>query len=173
MEYEHEETRLVTGQGIGRARPLGEAGHAVFDPGAADINHIDLKPNIGADGMHKGQQRRIVMQGQTQTHYQGGAFGPGRVHDVGDSSRILIELFSCRGHAVSIPARANPWTAIDGCAMYKSRMVERRRERNAGFRLLFPVMPSPWRNPVKRLWPSQCETRQRRYMWPLLYVHIS
>ena len=66
----YEEKQLAVGQALNEA----PAEHPVFYQDEVDI---DLNPKIGADWMHKGQQKRIATPGQNQKHYLAGALHSG------------------------------------------------------------------------------------------------
>lgn len=164
----YEEKRLAIGQALARE----QTEHPVFYQDEVDI---DLNPKIGADWMPKGQQKRITTPGQNQKHYLAGALhsGTGKIHYVSGSSKSSDLFISLLERLRRTYRRAKTITLVlDNYIIHKSRKVERWREKNTKFRLLFLPVYSPWLNPIERLWLSLHETvtrnHQCRYMWQLL-----
>lgn len=118
---QYEEKQLAIEQAQSEAR----AEHPVFYQDEIDI---DLNPNIGADWMPKGLQKRIATPGQNQKYYLAGVLhsGTGKIHYVSGSSKssdLFISLLEVLRRAYR---REKTITLVlDNYVIHKRRKVER------------------------------------------------
>lgn len=149
-----------------------------------DINHpvfyedevaINLNPKIGADWVHKGQQKKVATPGQNAKHYLAGALHAktGKVLYVAQFSKNSELFIAMMEQLKRQYRRAKTITLIaDNYIIHKSRKTQSWLKENPKFILLFQPVYSPWVNKIEKLWHALHETITRNHqcttMWKLL-----
>ncbi len=137
--------------------------HPVFYEDEVDIH---LNPKIGADWMHKGQQKKVVTPGKNAKYYLAGALHAktGKVSYVASSSKNselfigMLELLKRQYR------RAKTITLIiDNYIIHKSKKTQSWLKNNPKFILLFQPVYSPWVNKIEKLWHALHETITRNH----------
>ena len=149
-----------------------DASHPVFYEDEVDIH---LNPKLGADWVHKGQQKKVVTPGQNTKHYLAGALHAktGKVSYVASSSKNSELFIAMMERLKSQYRRAKTITLIvDNYIIHKSKKTRSWLKKNPKFILLFQPVYSPWVNKIEKLWHALHETITRNHqcktMWRLL-----
>lgn len=149
-----------------------DADNPVFYEDEVDIH---LNPKIGADWIHKGQQKKVATPGQNTKHYLAGALHAktGKVSYVGSSSKNSELFIKMLEQLKRQYRRAKTITLIvDNYIIHKSKKTESWLKKNPKFILLFQPVYSPWVNKIEKLWHALHETITRNHqckaMWQLL-----
>ncbi len=157
---------------IKKALECCDAGNPLFYEDEVDIH---VNPEIGADWMAKGQQKKVATLGQNTKHYLAGALHAktGKVSYVGSSSKNSELFIAMLEQLKSQYRRAKTITLIeDHYIIHKNEKTQSWLENNPKFTLLFQPMYSPWVNKIDELWHALHETVTRNHqckaMWQLL-----
>lgn len=126
--------------------------HPVFYEDKVDKH---LTPKLGADGMLRGKQKKVVTPGQNRKHYIAGALHAetGNVTYVANNSKdtemflpLLKMLKRTYRHAKSNTL------ILDNYIIHKSKKAQRWLARNPMFIVLFKPVYSSWVNQIEYLW---------------------
>lgn len=157
---------------IQQALELCDIDNPVFYEDEVDIH---LCPKMGADWIHKGQQKKVVTPGKNTKHYLAGALHAktGKVSYVASSSKNSDLFIAMLEQLKRQYRRAKTITLIvDNYIIHKSKKAQVWLNNNPKFILLFQPVYSPWVNQIEKLWHALHETVTRNHqckaMWQLL-----